>query len=262
MAVDPNKAAAEEPSPEVDETPADESSTPAEPKDEGQPEPSPEPAYVLELRTKLDRAERAANEAREFARRAQGTSDRAAKNLEKEVSKLQKTLEGALTANMTPEEKAQFERDRRLERLEAERLETVEKPQNGDDPALREWQSFASRALEKVGYKHDDPRIVAAFQEANEGSTNPQDWPIALAAAIAKVGRGETEKARTDAQRTADTEKVKERNKQRQSEGKIDRSSPSGSARVRVDDMTDEEFDKHWEAQKTAAARREAGVGR
>jgi hypothetical protein len=255
VAVDPEKVA-EQPAPEPDsneEGAAEVTESPTEPKDEGQPETQTEPGYITELREKLERAERAANEAREYARRAQGTSEKSRRDLEKDVARLTSKLNQALTANMSDEEKRAFERDQRLERLEEEKLAPQ---QNGDDPALREWQSFAARALEKVGIKHDDPRLVAAFQKHNENSSNPSDWPVALAAAIAEIGKTETERVRTDAQKAADAERVKARNESRKAEGKIDRSSPSGQARVRVDDMTNEEFDKHWEQQKAAAARR------
>ena len=255
MAVDP-KEAADQPAPEPDEGAADEALTPAPTQDEGQPETQTEPGYITELRAQLAEAREDAKQAREYARRAQGTEDRRLQSvakLDKQVDRLTKQVTQAMTANMSPEERASFERDQRLERLEEEKLAPKE---NGDDPSLREWQSFAARALEKAGIKHDDPSLVAAFQKHNENSNNPSDWPVALAAAIADVGRASTEKVRTDAQKEADAVRVKARNEVRKTEGKIDRSSPSGSARVRVDDMSDEQFDKHWEQQKAAAAKR------
>lgn len=253
MAVDP-KEAAEQPAPEPDEGAAEVTESPTPTQDEGQPETQTEPGYITELREKLDRAETAAQEAREYARRAQGTSERSRRDLEKDVARLTTTLNKALTANMSPEERASFERDQRLERLEEEKQSAP--AQNGDDPDLREWQAFAARALEKVGLQHNDPRLEEAFRKHNQNSKDPGDWRVALVAAISDLGREDTSKARTDAQKEADAARVKARNVVRSTEGKIDRSSPSGSARVRVDDMTDEQFDKHWEQQKAAAAKR------
>lgn len=256
MAVDPEKTADEGQAPEVDETSADDASAPVEPKDEGQDQAPQEPEYIKELRDNLAAAREDARQAREYARRAQGTSDATATRLEKQVARLSQTLTKALTANMDEDQRRAFERDMELERL---REEKSAPPTNGDNPELREWQAYAARVLEKVGIKHDDPRLAEAFRKHNADSQNPADWQVALAAAIAEVGKGEVEKARTDAQKTADAERVKARNEARRTEGKIDRSSPSGAARARVADMTDEEFDKHWEAQKNAAAKASAG---
>jgi len=255
VAVDPKQEATSEPDLGTDEVSTDDAQAPSESQEEQQPT---EPSYVQELRESLAQATQNAAEAREYARRAQGVSNSTVTRLAKTEERLTKMLSKALTTNMSEEERAAFSRDAELEFLREERQQAAAP---GDDPQLREWQSFASRALEKSGLKHDDPRLTEAFHKHAGGSQNPQDWHVALAAALADVKGGEAERAKAEAQKAQEQERVKARNGSRAAEGKIDRSSPSGQARVRVGDMSDAEFDKYWEQRKAEAARRSPVAG-
>ena len=182
-------------------------------------------------------------------RRGEAKSDVA----QQRIDKLESELFEVSVRGLEPE-RIEVERLKRQVQRDAETRSVISDP-NAEVAAFQNW---SVSVLEEERIKSDDPVLAEAFKRHADGWQNAADLRVALTRAVAAVHREREKTARSESaereKKAREEERAKLRNETRQSEGKVDRSTPAASARSGgkgVLHMTPEE----WEAFKATRGR-------
>lgn len=241
--------------PGTDAPPAEEQGQPSTEAETEQPEAQQTPSEDSPERLKVEledvRTQLAA--ARQELKRVQGTSDKNAASLKKDITALEKSLTNLVSQLLTPEQAKVYE---------AERILARQNDQSAPAPDLSAEQArfseWSKATLEREALKWS-PDMQAKFEAylATEEQT-PAGWRAALGLTIADARKAEAIKAREDAKKQVEAERARGRSERRQNEPSVDRGGPAAPAQAHkpLRDMNEQEFAAHLEAKNREAASR------
>ena len=181
--------------------------------------------------------------------------------LEKQIDSAYKTLRrGEAKGDMSLKElqKIRVEIDElTLRGLEPEKVELVKLQRqvqrdadsrtapdaNAEAAAFNVW---SAPFLEEEGIASNDPILAEAFKKYGEGWQTQADLKVALTRSVAKVRTEQAKKASADSadqvKKAREEERAKVRNDNRQTEGKVDRGTPTSTSRKDFLTMSNEEW--------------------
>lgn len=182
------------------------------------------------------------------ARRSESKGDTA----NAKIAKLEATLEAVATRGMDESEVRLWKAERAAERA-SEATNQVSQQQEYEQ-AQAAFQQKSAAYLASEGIKPNDERLTTAFSKYAQEAKTYADWDNALIRAVAEVHKAEAKRVADEAKSAVDKareeERVKLRNEQRASEGKLDKGQPASTSKVDFATMSDEEF-KAYDAQLT-----------
>lgn len=183
------------------------------------------------------------------ARRSESKGDTA----NAKIAKLEAQLELVATRGMDESEARLWKAERAAERA-SEATHQVSQQQEYEAAQVA-FQQKSAAYLASEGIKPDDKRLTEAFAKYAADAKTYHDWDSALARAVADWHKVEAKRVADEAkgavEKAREEERVKLRNEQRSSSGKLDTGSPaSTTGKVDFTSMSDEEF-KAYDAQLT-----------